>query len=102
MRPTLNESLNKWRDIAHTGARRCRQPSRCCNITLSIVVSLPIALYSVPAIAASAALSIKAPSIVLFAPRGAELDQLTDRDIAIQDFLAYWIVIEQRLRREFP
>jgi hypothetical protein len=38
----------------------------------------------------------------MFAPPSAELDQLTDRDITIQDFLAYWIDIQKRLRLELP
>jgi hypothetical protein len=49
---------------------------------------------------AETVITVKTPSVVMFAPPPAEIDQLTDRDISIQDFLAYWIDIQRRLRGE--
>src|SRR4051812_29229813 len=49
---------------------------------------------------AATVITVTTPSVVMFAPRPPEIDQLTDRDISIQDFLAYWIDIQRRLRGE--
>ena len=49
---------------------------------------------------AATVITVKTPGVVMFAPPPAEIDRLTDRDISIQDFLAYWIDIQRRLRGE--
>lgn len=41
-------------------------------------------------------------AVVMFAPPEAEIRTLTDRDISVQDFLAYWIEIRRRLGSEMP
>jgi hypothetical protein len=73
-------------------------------VTLSTPVLMCAVLFVVAAGPAGVptVTTVTTRSVIMFAPPPAEIDQLTDRDISIQDFLAYWVDIQKRLRDQLP
>jgi hypothetical protein len=70
------------------------------NLSGPILLCCTILVVPSVAVHAAAAIIVKTASVVMFVPSPSEIDQLTDRDISIQDFLAYWIDIQPRLREQ--